>query len=72
MSYVLALFALESGVVLVSGSHCSGRLGVAFEYGKLDSTEMTISVGHIFYVAADSNSEVLLSLLLQNGESCPV
>ena len=27
---------------------------------------------HIFHVAADSNPEVLLSLLLQNGEPCPV
>ena len=27
---------------------------------------------HIFYVAADSNPEVLLSLLLQNGDACPV
>ena len=27
---------------------------------------------HIFYFAADSNPEVLLSLLLQNGEACPV
>ena len=29
-------------------------------------------ISHIFYVAADSNPEVLLSLLLQNGEACPV
>ena len=29
-------------------------------------------IAHIFYVAADSNPEVLLFLLLQNGEACPV
>ena len=29
-------------------------------------------ISHIFYVAADSNPEVLLSLQLQNGEVCPV
>ena len=29
-------------------------------------------ISHIFYVAADSNPEVLLSLLLQKGEVCPV
>ena len=29
-------------------------------------------IAHFFYVAADSNPEVLLSLLLQNGEACPV
>ena len=29
-------------------------------------------IAHTFYVAADSNPEVLLSLLLQNGEACPV
>ena len=29
-------------------------------------------IAHIFYDAADSNPEVLLSLLLQNGEACPV
>ena len=29
-------------------------------------------ISHNFYVAADSNPEVLLSLLLQNGEACPV
>ena len=29
-------------------------------------------IAHIFYVAAGSNPEVLLSLLLRNGEACPV
>ena len=29
-------------------------------------------ISHIFYVAADSDPEVLLSLLLQNGDVCPV
>ena len=29
-------------------------------------------ITHIFYVAADSNPEVFLSLLLQNGEACTV
>ena len=39
LSFALALFALGIwciiSVVLVSGSHCSGRLGVAEEYGTL-------------------------------------
>ena len=29
-------------------------------------------ISHNFYVVADSNPEVLLSFLLQNGEACPV
>ena len=29
-------------------------------------------ISHIFYVAANSNPEVLLSLLLQNRQACPV
>ena len=74
--------------VPVSGTPCSGRLGVAHEYENWILREMTVFVGsgymfcvstlvarrisHIFYVAADSNPEVLLSLLLQNGEGCPV
>ena len=29
-------------------------------------------ISHIFYFAADSNPEVLLTLLLQNGGACPV
>ena len=37
------------------------------------STLVAMDVFHtFFYVAADSNPEVLLSLLLQNGEACPV
>ena len=42
LSCVLAWFALGiwyiTSVVLVSGSECSGRLGVAEEYGKCDSS----------------------------------
>ena len=93
LSFVLMQFALGIwciiSVVLVSGSHCSGRLGIAEEYGNLDFSGDVYFRGvqcfirqwihalrqyfggfgrtsHIFYVAADSNPEVLL------GEECPV
>ena len=42
LSFALALFALGIWCIVsvdrVPGSHCSGRLGVAFEHGKLDFT----------------------------------
>ena len=40
--------------------------------GSTDTCFATVLFAHFFYVAADSNPEVLLSLLLQNGEACPV
>ena len=47
LSFALALFALEIrcfiSVVLVSGSHCSGCLGVAYEYESWILREMTFS-----------------------------
>ena len=40
--------------------------------GSTVDMESATVLGFRFYVAADSNPEVLLSLLLQNGEACPV
>ena len=66
---------MHSFFVPVSGSLCSCRLGVACEYEHYFLRPYFGGYGrfsHLFYVAADSNPEVLFSLLLQNGEACPV
>ena len=49
LTFMLAQFALGIwciiSVVLVSGSYCSGHLGLAEEYETLVFREMSISVG---------------------------
>ena len=64
LSFSLALFALEIwcfiSIVLVSGSHCSGRLGVAEEYGNLDFREMSFSVGAVLCTTVDTCSASVL------------
>ena len=61
---MLALFALGIwciiSVVFVSGSLCSGRLGVAYEYEKWTFREITVFVGAILGSTVDTCSASVL------------
>ena len=60
---------------ILTGDFCLRGCGTWFDsrYMFCDSTLVAMDEFHtFFYDAADSNPEVLLSLLLQNGEVCPV
>ena len=60
LSYVLAQLAVGIwciiSVVLVSGSYCSGRLGVAEEFGKLEFSGDAFFVGTTLGLTVDTCS----------------